>query len=36
VEINLEKNEASYDGDVDIAIVKTAIAQIGFEVISQP
>jgi copper chaperone len=33
VEVNLEKNEARYDGDVDINIVKDAIKRIGFEVI---
>jgi copper chaperone len=32
VEVNLEKNEARYDGDVDINIVKDAIKRIGFEV----
>ena len=33
VEVNLEKAEASYDGDVNIDIVKEAIVKIGFEVI---
>ena len=33
VEVSLEKNEASYDGDVDAAIVKEAILKIGFEII---
>ncbi len=34
VEINLEANEASYDGNVDVATVKDAIAKIGFEVLA--
>ncbi len=34
VEVNLEKAEASYDGDVDAAIIKEAITKIGFEVVS--
>ena len=33
VEVNLERNEASYDGDVAAKIVKEAITRIGFEVI---
>ena len=33
VEVNLEKNEASYDGDVEAAVVKEAIIRIGFEVV---
>lgn len=32
VEVNLEKAEASYDGDIEETIVKKAIARIGFEV----
>lgn len=32
VNVNLEKKEASYDGDVDTKIVKAAITKIGFEV----
>lgn len=32
VDVNLEKNEASYDGDVDAGVVKEAITKIGFEV----
>ncbi len=34
VDVNLEKNEASYDGDVDSSVVKEAIVKIGFEVVS--
>ena len=34
VDVNLEKNEASYDGDVDAGVVKEAIAKIGFEVVN--
>lgn len=34
VDVNLEKNEASYDGDVDAGVVKEAITKIGFEVLS--
>ena len=33
VEVNLEKGEASYDGEVDTKVVKEAIIKIGFEVI---
>lgn len=33
VEVNLEKAEASYDGDVEAGAVKEAITKIGFEVI---
>ena len=33
VEVNLEKAEANYDGDVDVSILKEAIQKIGFEVI---
>lgn len=35
VNVNLEKNEASYDGDVEATVVKDAIKKIGFEVIEQ-
>ena len=31
VKVDLEKAEASYDGDVNIDVVKEAIARIGFE-----
>jgi copper chaperone CopZ len=34
VTVTLKKNEASYDGDVDIAEIKAAITAIGFEVIN--
>ena len=34
VDVNLEKNEASDDGDVDSSVVKEAIVKIGFEVVS--
>ena len=34
VDVNLEKAEANYDGDVDVSILKEAIQKIGFEVIS--
>jgi len=34
VDVNLEKAEASYDGDVEISLVKEAIIKIGFEVTS--
>lgn len=34
VEVNLEKGEASYDGDVDTSKVQEAISKIGFEVTS--
>jgi len=33
VEVNLEKGEASYDGNVDLETLKEAITKIGFEVI---
>lgn len=36
VEVNLEKNEASYNGEVDETVVKEAIRRIGFEVIEKP
>ena len=32
VQVNLEKGEASFEGTVDMAKVKEAIAKIGFEV----
>jgi copper chaperone len=32
IKVDLEKGEASYQGDVDIKIVKEAILKIGFEV----
>ncbi len=32
VNVNLENNEASFDGDVDTNIVKEAIEKIGFEI----
>ncbi len=31
--VDLKKKQASYDGDVDITVVKDAIVKIGFEVI---
>ncbi len=34
VQVNLEKNEASYDGDVDAGVVKDAITKIGFKTVS--
>ena len=33
VQVDLEKGEASFDGDVDIETVKSAIAKTGFEVV---
>ena len=33
VEVNLEKNEATYDGNVEAGVVKEAITKIGFEVV---
>lgn len=33
VTVDLEKNQASYSGDVDPQVVKDAITGIGFEVI---
>ncbi|BDD86910.1 heavy-metal-associated domain-containing protein [Desulfofustis limnaeus] len=32
VNVNLDKSEATYSGDVDDSIIKQAIARIGFEV----
>lgn len=34
VQIDLEKEEASFNGAVDLQTVKTAITKIGFEVMS--
>ena len=34
VQVNLDKGEATYDGEVDPDIVKNAISKIGFEVVS--
>jgi copper chaperone len=34
VQIDLEKGEATFEGQADIQIVKEAVAKIGFEVIS--
>ncbi len=33
VEVNLEKGEAVYSGDIDLKLVKEAIEKIGFEVV---
>ncbi|MEA3469084.1 MAG: heavy metal-associated domain-containing protein [Thermodesulfobacteriota bacterium] len=33
VNVDLDKGEASYEGDVDAEVVKEAITAIGFEVI---
>ncbi len=33
VDVNLEKAEASYDGDVEKSVVNDAITKIGFEVV---
>ncbi len=33
VDVNLEKNEATFDGDVEESVVKEAITKIGFEVV---
>ncbi len=32
VNVDLDKGEASYEGDIDVAQVKEAITKIGFEV----
>lgn len=32
VTVDLEKGEAHYEGDVNIEVIKAAIAKIGFEV----
>ncbi len=34
VKVDLDKGEASYDGDVNENVIKEAITKIGFEVIS--
>jgi len=34
VKVDLEKAEASYDGDVNLDVLKEAITKIGFEVLS--
>jgi len=31
--VDLEKAEASYDGDIDLAVIKKTISGIGFEVV---
>jgi copper chaperone len=33
VAVSLEKNEASYTGDVPLATIKEAIVKIGFEIV---
>lgn len=33
VQVDLAKGEASFEGNVDLAAVKAAIARIGFEVV---
>ncbi len=33
VKVNLDKGEASFDGDIDLTQVKEVITKIGFEVI---
>ena len=33
VQVDLAKGEASFEGSVDLAVVKQAIASIGFEVV---
>ncbi len=33
VKVDLEKGEATYDGDIDAEIIKEAISGIGFEVV---
>ena len=33
VDVNLEKAEANYDGDVDLSIIKETLIKIGFEMI---
>jgi copper chaperone len=33
VKVDLEKGEATYQGDIDVRIVKEAITKIGFEVV---
>ncbi len=34
VQVDLEKGEATYDGNVDMDVVENAITTIGFEVVS--
>ena len=34
VSVNLDKCEATYDGEVDQLVIKEAITKIGFEVVS--
>ncbi|MBU0945626.1 MAG: heavy-metal-associated domain-containing protein [Proteobacteria bacterium] len=34
IEVDLEKKEASYEGEVEAKVLKEAIAKIGFEVVS--
>lgn len=34
VKVDLEKGEASYEGDVDTKVIQEAITKIGFEVVS--
>ena len=34
VQVNLDKGEATYDGEIDQKVVKEAITKIGFEVVS--
>ncbi len=33
VQIDLDKGEATFDGDVDLETVKSAVAKTGFEVV---
>jgi len=33
VKVNLEKGEATYQGEVDAKVIKEAISKIGFEVV---
>ena len=33
VEVNLDKGEATYQGEVDIQVIKEAISKIGFKVV---
>lgn len=33
VQVDLQKGEASYDGDIKLEVIKTEIAKIGFEVV---
>ena len=32
VQVDLDREEATYDGDIDAAVIKKAITSIGFEV----